>query len=152
MRKIVKIMAVTLMVISFVMPGHAADVTSQFDTYFTANAIAGVEGFHQEMKDKHILLVGEHHGIADNYNLYLALLHTFTQGHVQLVLELPPSSAYLLGNMCAAGIPPCCSKAFHYCRAPLVTRRNISISGNRSGRCILMGEPLRLSEWTKSFN
>lgn len=103
MRKIVKIMAVTLMVISFVMPGHAADVTSQFDTYFTANAIAGVEGFHQEIKDKHILLVGEHHGIADNYNLYLALLHTFTQSHVQLVLELPPSSAYLLGEYVRSG-------------------------------------------------
>ncbi len=59
--------------------------------------------FTEEVSAKNILIIGVHHGVADNYSLYLDILRHFHEDHIQLVLEMSPSFAFLCGEYLLTG-------------------------------------------------
>lgn len=66
-----------------------------FEAYFEENLLPNVHAWIEDMSEKPILLIGEHHGISDNYDLYYEILSALPDQRIQLVLESPPSFAYL---------------------------------------------------------
>ena len=74
-----------------------------FHAYFEVNALPSLLAFTEELSAKNILIMGEHHGVADNYSLYLDILRHFPEDHIQLVLEMSPSFAFLCGEYLQTG-------------------------------------------------
>ncbi len=67
----------------------------EFIDYFGENQIKDIQAWIDDFQVKPILILGEHHGVADNYDLYLEILRMLPEEHIQLLLEMPPSFAYL---------------------------------------------------------
>lgn len=74
-----------------------------FLAYFEENVLPSLQAFTKEISEKNILIMGEHHGVADNSSLYLDILRHFPEDHIQLVLEMPPSFAFLCGEYLQRG-------------------------------------------------
>lgn len=67
----------------------------ELQAYFQNNRVTDREAWMQDAAAKPILLIGEHHGVADNYELFLDILRELPEESIQLVMEMPPSFAYL---------------------------------------------------------
>ena len=80
-----------------------AATQEDFLAYFEENALPGLQAWTKEISEKSILIMGEHHGVADNHSLYLDILHSFPEEHIQLVLEMSPSFAFLCGEYLQTG-------------------------------------------------
>lgn len=93
---------ILLMLCGF-MPVHAQLAIDQAHAYLDRNALSGIQELVSATEEKGILLIGEHHGVARNYKLYLHLLRHFQEERIQLVMEIPPSNAYLFNEYLKTG-------------------------------------------------
>lgn len=99
----IKRAAAGLLILALLLSGCGTVDEKGHHAYFDANALPGLEALAADTREKNILLIGEHHGIADNYDLYLRLLRGFPEARIQLVFEMPPSFAFLCNEYLRTG-------------------------------------------------
>ena len=102
MKRFLRIFLSVFIMLSISTAGLAA-TEENFLAYFEENALPNLQALTEEVSAKSILIIGEHHGVADNYSLYLDILRHFHEDHIQLVLEMSPSFAFLCGEYLLTG-------------------------------------------------
>ena len=102
MKRFLCLLLFVFIMLSMSMAGLAA-TQEDFLAYFEENVLPSLQAWTKEISEKSILIIGEHHGVADNYSLYLDNLRCFPEEHIQLVLEMSPSFAFLCGEYLQTG-------------------------------------------------
>ncbi len=74
-----------------------------FLAYFDENALSDLKVWVEDIAERKILIMGEHHGVAENYDLYLKILESLPDEQIQLVIEMSPSFAFVCGQFLKTG-------------------------------------------------
>lgn len=95
-------------------------LVADFEQYFSGNQLEDSAELIESVKAPPLLILGEHHGVADNYEFYQQLIAQWSEQPIQLVLEMSPSFAYLAQSYLDTGDEALLHQAIEHLTGTLV--------------------------------